>query len=148
MDVQVVYPNAFMDNATLEKVTLKAVKVIGSAAFWNASALREVVLPEDSDCQVIGIRAFYGCEALEKVTAAGGVMCIYRQAFEGCTALREVTVGSAFTAWNSDATESAPFGANSNLAEKLTGDMLTWWFFDPIVDEATAKQLIAAANIT
>ena len=73
--VGLIFQNVFMGTTSVRKVTIKSCYVIGSAAFWNATSIEEIILPQ-SGCAQIGVRAFYGCTNLKKVTIGSGVVFI------------------------------------------------------------------------
>lgn len=90
---------SFENNSNLEKVTLpKKLRAIGAKCFANCQNLSEVVVPEDSDLEEIGLGAFYktaisqfyipaGVEVLTDGAAAWGCNGI----FEECKNLKTVT---------------------------------------------------------
>lgn len=63
---------------------------IGYSAFYGASAVTEVVLPEG--LVEIGDYAFDGCTNLEKITLPSTLSSIGREAFEGCKSLVEIVI--------------------------------------------------------
>ncbi len=142
--VAVIYPNAFMDNNTLKSVTVSACSVIGSAAFWNASALEEVILPE-AGVSTIGTRAFYGCAKLESINlGTSGVVMIGKLAFEGCTSLANASYGKPLTAWSDDAETSVSHDAGENIAAALKGDEVGMWFFDSSYTKEQVQGFLSA----
>ena len=143
MPVKVIYPNAFMDNTTLQTLTVGACEVVGSAAFWNASALKEVTF---GSCSLIGIRAFYGCESLETVKIESNLMFIGMQAFEGCDALSELKANNALVAWSTDLSETEDIAASTNIASALKGEKLYWFFASTDVTQSSIQALIDRLN--
>ena len=92
--------SAAIAKATEGKVTVPAtveynektypVTSIGENAFWNCTAITEVVAPS---CTYIGEFAFRGCTALTEVVAPS-CTSIGESAFRSCTALTEVVAPS------------------------------------------------------
>lgn len=66
------------------------VKAIGKFVFALNHTVKNVILPKE--CTLIDKAAFFGCEALEFVSAEG-VKCIGESAFEECSCLENITVG-------------------------------------------------------
>lgn len=66
-------------------------------AFQEATALTSVVFEDGALCEKIGIRAFYGCEALEEITIPASVSTLGESAFEGCSALTEIVIPATVT---------------------------------------------------
>jgi hypothetical protein len=136
-----------MDNDTLKKVTVSACSVIASAAFWNATALKEVVLPE-AGVSTIGARAFYGCAELESINlGSSSVVMIGKMAFEGCNALTSAVCGKALTAWSDDAETSVTHEAGENIATALKGSEVNYWFFDSDYTKDQVKKHLSTVSI-
>lgn len=144
--VGVIFQNVFMDNNTVKKVTIKACSVVGSAAFWNATAVEEIILPAKG-CAQIGIRAFYGCTSLQKVTIGEDVVFIGMLAFEKCDALEEVKCANALNSWTSDAQLSQSYEANENIATALKSTELNNWFFNSVYTQELVEQVLASTGL-
>ena len=72
----------------------KPVVSIAREFITNNSTLKEVVLPET--LKYIGVNAFYGCTALEKINIPASVATIDERAFGGCKSLKTVTAGTGY----------------------------------------------------
>ncbi len=68
---------------------------IGDYAFYNATALCEIVIPES--VLSIGSNAFYGCTVLTKITIPDNVTSIGSSAFYGCTMLDSIALSKKLT---------------------------------------------------
>ncbi len=93
---------AYAGSATLHDVTIPAiindreVSGIGANAFYQLSAVRNVVIPEK--VEFIGEFAFAGCTSLETIVIPASVKYIDDFAFYGCTSLKSVVfAGNAVT---------------------------------------------------
>ena len=84
----------FMSCESLTTVTIPAsVDSIMGHAFGKCEKLKPLELPV-GDLVYIGVGAFSGCDALEKVVIPEGVTMIDTEAFRGCENLRSVTIPS------------------------------------------------------
>ena len=81
---RVVVPSAFNDRVVTE---------IGDRAFYNLSAIVEIVIPDT--IQIIGDYAFARCTELTEVTLPDSVLEIGEGAFIECSALETVKLSSA-----------------------------------------------------
>ena len=68
---------------------------IGNYVFADNTALKEINIP--ANVSKIGIEAFYGCIALEKLALADGLHTIQRGAFRKCSSLKSVTIPATVT---------------------------------------------------
>ena len=86
---------------------LKTVKLgsrSNSDMFKNCTSLTTVEIL--SDCEWIGLRAFFGCTALTSVTINVGITLIESSAFSNCSNLKQVTFKGTTTEWNSISKQS------------------------------------------
>ena len=60
----------------------------------NNSTLKEAVLPDT--LEYIGVNAFYGCTALEKINIPASVKKIDERAFGGCSSIKTVITGTGY----------------------------------------------------
>ena len=102
---------------TLTKVTIPtSVTSIGTAAFYNCTALTNVVYADGKGANLAyyGGSCFRGCTALQSFRISDGVTKFYAQCFRGCTKLASVT----FPCKNIDTnTEIAFDGSGFQFAE-------------------------------
>ncbi len=68
----------------------EGVTQIGTTAFFGATSLKEVRLPDS--LVTIGGYAFQNCTALEKVYFGSGLKEVYDAAFKGCSSMTEVHI--------------------------------------------------------
>lgn len=72
LPVRTIADAAFEDCVNLTSVTLSPnIQSIGSRAFRNCGALREVIVPDGSDLDLINFQAFDGCTVLSRFTFQG-----------------------------------------------------------------------------
>lgn len=94
--VVTVLDGAFYGCGRLERAVLsKDVKLIGSSAFRECTALKSVVLPEN--LETIKNSAFQGCKSLVRVDLPAYVAYIGAYAFSHCTKLAAVTLPPKLT---------------------------------------------------
>ncbi len=75
----------------VKKLVISNVPKLGERAFYDFTALTEVVLVDN--LSVIGRQAFAGCTALEKVVFNSKSLTeIGEEAFSGCTALKSISI--------------------------------------------------------
>lgn len=81
--------NCFNNSVKLRSVVLPStLKTIGTAAFRNCSALKEIEIPEG--ITVIPIDAFNSCGDLRRVKLPSTLKCIERDAFGWCGSLDDI----------------------------------------------------------
>ena len=78
-----------------------SVSAIGSEAFYNASSLTSVAIP--NSVTSIGNSAFSGCTGLTSVTIPNSVKSIRNKAFSGCTGLTSFTIPNSVTSIGNEA---------------------------------------------
>jgi len=104
-ELQVIGDAAFYGCTSLRNVifpsTVAELQVIGDAAFYGCTSLRNVIVP--SPVIELGRQAFCGCSGLIELQLHEGLQVIGYRAFGDCTALRNVTVPSTVTEWGFDA---------------------------------------------
>ena len=84
-----VSPRAFEGCRNLEDLTFAdETRIIGDAAFMNASALTSLIVP--NGVEVVDSSAFQGCVGLRRVVLAASVQAVDHWAFYGCTGLEVV----------------------------------------------------------
>lgn len=89
--VEEIQKYAFYNCSSLEKVTLpSSIKWVREFSFYEDKKLKEINL---EDVEVIGARAFKGCEKLEDVDLSS-IYAIGECAFEKCTALTSVDLST------------------------------------------------------
>ena len=72
-------------------------KVIGSYAFADCAALKQIVIPEG--VTTIETGAFVECEGLETIYISASVIVIGEEAFDGCEKLAEVNYAGVYNEW-------------------------------------------------
>ena len=83
--------SAFSGCSSLATVTLgEEVSSIDGYAFYNCSALGEIVIPDA--VTAVGASAFEGCVALENVSIGKGVTSLPQRVFYGCSSLPSLTI--------------------------------------------------------
>ena len=83
-----VIPASCFKSSSLEQVSIpSSVKTIGKSAFEKCSALKEVVLPEDSGLTTIGESAFRNCSSIKSFYMPGSVAEYGEDLFYGCSSL-------------------------------------------------------------
>ena len=87
--------NAFLDTDVEEVVLLGEVTEIGNCAFYKASSLKKINLPES--LLTIGKSAFSSCTSLETVSIPTHVTLIGDNAFNDCDSLVTLTIPSSVT---------------------------------------------------
>lgn len=85
--VDTIESNAFLQNKSLKQVTVAA-KVIGENAFYECSALQELILEEG--VETIKERAFVRCDSLTEITFPETIKEIADYAFFGSKNIKEV----------------------------------------------------------
>ncbi|MBQ9460388.1 MAG: leucine-rich repeat protein [Clostridia bacterium] len=97
----------------------KPVVNIAREFITNNNTLKEVVLPET--LKYIGVNAFYGCTALEKINIPASVTTIDERAFAGCKSIKSVTTGTGYrytggALYKGTTLVSCPNGTNVSVA--------------------------------
>lgn len=84
--------DGIVDNPTfVGYVTLgEGIEVIGERAFFGCERIAELVIPDS--VTTIGLKAFYKCLNLRKLTIGTGVQSISEYAFYKCTSLEELNM--------------------------------------------------------
>ena len=78
---------------------MQRIRVIGTNAFQNCSALTEIALPDT--LEVINGGAFRNCTGLTKIVLPAGLKRLDSSAFTGCTGMRKIIfLGRPTTLYN------------------------------------------------
>ena len=96
-----IYEGAFTGNRRLTKVTVPGFVTLTEGMFYNATALKEVVLLEG--ITEIPDGSFSECEGLVKITLPEGIEYIGEGAFEGCVRLSSIKLPASVTEIGEDA---------------------------------------------
>lgn len=75
----------------------KTVTAIGQGAFFNCSAITEIVFPTDGRLTTIETNAFQRCDSLVSVTLPEGLTTLGRESFGSCLLLRSVHIPSTLS---------------------------------------------------
>ena len=102
--VQGIASYAFAGNPALVQVSLKGVKYVGYAAFYQMPKLYKVTF--DNALYEIGDYAFSQCIYLDKVSLGESLTTMGSYAFYGCTTLAEITLPESLTTIGSRAFRS------------------------------------------
>lgn len=86
------YNGAFCSCRSLTDVEFKSCETIDSYAFFNCTALKNIVLP--SNLKEINEHAFDGCYDLETVDFPPALQTIGSNAFNGCSSLKQISLPS------------------------------------------------------
>lgn len=91
--VTAINDNAFAECRNVTKITLNKgdnPTTIGKKAFYNASSVTEISLPEN--VSTIGAEAFVGCSSLKTIVLAKGLTTFDASMIEGCNSLENIIV--------------------------------------------------------
>lgn len=151
---------AFCDCEKLAKIELPdSVKNLGFYAFvrtayakddnnWEGDALYigkhlTVTQLEITSCDIkdgtinIANGAFYGRDALTKVTIPNSITAIPKEAFKGCTSLKEIAIPNTVTSISESAFENCTALAKINIPNRITS-----------INKNTFKNCTSLANVT
>ena len=64
------------------------VKYIGEMAFFGSSSIETITFAENSKLEVIDIKAFWQCIALENLSLPDSLTTLKESAFDGCTSIK------------------------------------------------------------
>lgn len=86
---------AFLDcpNLIINRLS-SSIKKIGSEAFTGCHSITELILDECPELESIGLRAFWKCTGLKKVTIPASVKFIEDYAFRDCSNLSDVNLNN------------------------------------------------------
>lgn len=85
----------FDGSRSLESVHIPAsLRKVGTATFWNCTALKSVTFAENSNFELLNRRAFRECSSLPYIELPESLTRIATEAFYGCTSLKVVTLHS------------------------------------------------------
>lgn len=90
------------DSKTISRITVgEGITAIGDHAFYQMTALEEVLLPESVTS--IGYRSFAGCTKMKQITLPSFLETIGERAFYGCGGLTEIVIPESVTTIGSQA---------------------------------------------
>lgn len=94
---------------------------IGYYTFCKCNELISVIIPSDSELEIIGDGAFSGCSALKSIVIPEGVTKIGKNAFEKCSALISINIPESVTRIDHYA-----FSGCSQLTDIHIGSIESW----------------------
>ena len=93
-DVYGIYPQAFLDNYTIEEVVIPdSIQYIGQTAFYNCYSLKKVFATDS--LKIIDDSAFNNCTDLIEFNGANHITKIGSTAFSKCISLKEFNFGDS-----------------------------------------------------
>ena len=91
LSVLSINPYSYTNNTHIESVSISNHGEIGASAFSGCSSLATATFGEE--VTGIGEKAFYNCSALGEVVIPNAVTAVGTSAFEGCAVLENVSIG-------------------------------------------------------
>lgn len=95
--VKTIGTGAFKGNYGLVTIDFGMTDTIGTSAFEQCANLNLTNAPMSDSVRIIGVKAFYRCPSLGKVTFGSGVAQINASAFELCAAVNDVSRPTTMT---------------------------------------------------